>query len=81
VFSPDEPSRYAGLVDGLSGHDRFMVCADFDAYWDRQRLVDARWRTPKQWWRSAVLNTARMGWFSADRAIREYATDIWRVLD
>jgi starch phosphorylase len=81
VFSPDEPSRYAGLVDGLSGHDRFMVCADFDAYWDRQRLVDAHWRTPKQWWRSAVLNTARMGWFSADRAVREYATDIWRVLD
>ncbi|WP_300654522.1 glycogen/starch/alpha-glucan phosphorylase, partial [Pseudomonas sp.] len=81
VFSPDEPSRYAGLVDGLTVHDSYMVCADFDDYWDHQRLVDAHWRTPKQWWRSAVLNTARMGWFSADRAVREYATEIWRVLD
>ncbi|MCG4452159.1 glycogen/starch/alpha-glucan phosphorylase [Pseudomonas sp. MMS21-TM103] len=81
VFSPDEPSRYAGLVDGLTVHDSYMVCADFDDYWDHQRLVDAHWNTPKQWWRSAVLNTARMGWFSADRAVREYATEIWRVLD
>jgi len=81
VFSPDEPTRYAGLVDGLTWHDRFMVCADFDAYWDTQRLVDARWSTPKLWWRSAVLNTARMGWFSSDRAIREYASEIWRLLD
>jgi len=81
VFSPDDPTRYSGLVDGLTWHDRFMVCADFDAYWDAQRQVDARWCTPDLWWRSAVLNTARMGWFSADRSIREYATEIWRALD
>ncbi|AJE20124.1 glycogen/starch/alpha-glucan phosphorylase [Azotobacter chroococcum] len=79
VFSPDDPGRYAGLVDGLLQHDNFMVCADFEAYWQAQLEVDARWRTPGQWWRSAVLNTARMGWFSSDRTIREYAREIWRL--
>ncbi|MFJ4441391.1 glycogen/starch/alpha-glucan phosphorylase [Pseudomonas sp. NPDC089422] len=81
VFSPDDPSRYAGLIDGLVGYDRFLVCADFDAYWDAQRRVEELWHTPQEWWRMAVLNTARMGWFSSDRTIREYASEIWKALD
>lgn len=81
VFSPDDPSRYTGLVDGLVDHDRFLLCADFDAYWDAQRRVEELWHTPDQWWRMAVLNTARMGWFSSDRTIREYANEIWKALD
>ncbi|PAU55629.1 glycogen phosphorylase [Pseudomonas sp. PIC25] len=81
VFSPDDPGRYVGLVDGLTWHDTFMVCADFDAYWEAQRQVELCWNDPKQWWRSSVLNTARVGWFSSDRTIREYAGDIWRALD
>ena len=81
VFSPDDPARYVGLVDSLVAHDRFLVCADFDAYWDAQLRVEALWHDPKQWWRIAVLNTARMGWFSSDRTIREYATQIWKALD
>ncbi|MBM7061918.1 glycogen/starch/alpha-glucan phosphorylase [Pseudomonas sp. UL073] len=79
VFSPDDPQRYANLIDGLLGYDRYMVCADFDAYWKAQRRVDALWHKPTQWWRTAVLNTARMGWFSSDRTISEYASDIWHV--
>ena len=72
-------SRYTGLIDGLLAHDRFLVCADFQAYWDAQRKVDMLWRTPDRWWQAAVLNTARTGWFSSDRTIREYAKDIWKV--
>ncbi|MDG9924237.1 MULTISPECIES: glycogen/starch/alpha-glucan phosphorylase [unclassified Pseudomonas] len=77
VFSPDDPTRYVGLVDALVYDDRFMVCADFDDYWATQRRVDELWQDPARWWRAAVLNTARMGWFSSDRTIREYAKEIW----
>ena len=78
-FSPDDPGRYGPLVEALTSYDRFMVAADFDSYWDAQRGVDRFWRNPPQWWRAAILNTARMTWFSSDRTIRDYARDIWNV--
>jgi starch phosphorylase len=79
VFCPDEPQRYRELVDELTDTDRFLVAADFEAYAQAQRRVDERWRDPRAWWRSSVLNTANVGWFSSDRTIREYAEDIWNV--
>ncbi|MEG5265254.1 glycogen/starch/alpha-glucan phosphorylase [Pseudomonas sp. JDS28PS106] len=81
VFSPDDPNRYVGLIDQLLAYDRFLVCADFDSYWAAQAKVEECWHDSKTWWRSAVLNTARMGWFSSDRTIREYAGEIWNALD
>jgi starch phosphorylase len=78
-FSPGDPSRYKELAHALLAYDPFMVAADFDAYWDAQRNVDQLWRSPSAWWRAAILNTARMAWFSSDRAIREYAQEIWHV--
>ncbi len=72
VFSPDDPGRYRGLVDVLTHHDYFMVCADFEAYWAAQMKVDERWRDKAGWWRASALNTANMGWFSSDRTIQEY---------
>ncbi len=77
VFSPDDRNRYHGLVNGLRHHDYFMVAADFEAYRTTQRTIGTLWQDRGAWWRKAVLNTARMGWFSADRAILEYAQDIW----
>ncbi|MDH5265638.1 MAG: glycogen/starch/alpha-glucan phosphorylase, partial [Betaproteobacteria bacterium] len=79
MFSPDDRGRYKGLVASLRHHDFFMVCADFDAYRATQRQVDALWRNRGEWWRRAILNTAGMGWFSADRAILDYAREIWRA--
>jgi starch phosphorylase len=81
VFSPDDTSRYTGLIDSLVDYDRFLVCADFDSYWEAQKRVEAHWHDSNNWWRSAVLNTSRMGWFSSDRTIREYATEIWKALE
>jgi starch phosphorylase len=79
AFSPDDPGRFLPIVQSLLDYDRFMVAADFDSYWDAQRAIDRRWQSPPDWWRACILNTARMAWFSSDRAIREYASDIWRV--
>ena len=79
VFSPDDPGRYRGLVDILTHHDYFMVCADFDAYWEAQMKIDELWRDKSAWWRASTLNTARMGWFSSDRTIREYTSEIWKA--
>ena len=64
-------------MNDLRHHDHFMVCADFESYRATQRQVEAQYREPAVWWRKAILNTARMGWFSADRAILEYAHQIW----
>ncbi len=79
LFSPDERDRYRDLVADLTSSDWFMVAADFDAYADTQWKVATRWCDRRAWWRSSVLNTAQMGWFSSDRTIREYAKDIWGV--
>jgi starch phosphorylase len=79
AFSPEDRHRFQPLVDHVMGHDKFMVAADFEAYWQAQRAVDELWRNPTAWWRKSILNTARMSWFSSDRTIREYADEIWRV--
>ncbi|MDR3532877.1 MAG: glycogen/starch/alpha-glucan phosphorylase, partial [Rhodopila sp.] len=79
VFSPDEPDRYRGLVDSLRHHDYFLVCADFDDYYATQRRIAELWRRPDDWWQAAILNTANVGWFSSDRSIREYASEVWNV--
>ncbi len=79
VFSHDEPQRFAPLIDGLTGNDWFMVAADFESYAAAQAQVAARWRDGAAWWRSSLLNTAQVGWFSSDRSIREYADKLWRV--
>ncbi|MYZ49826.1 glycogen/starch/alpha-glucan phosphorylase [Propylenella binzhouense] len=79
AFSGGDRDRYAHLVGIVKHHDRFLVAADFDSYYLAQRMVDEAWRNPRRWWRSSVLNTANMGWFSSDRTIREYAEDVWHV--
>ena len=56
-----------------------MVTPDFDSYRTTQRAVAELWRHPAAWWRQSIRNTAGVGWFSADRAMREYASDIWSV--
>ncbi len=80
VFSPDDKTRYAGLMGGLYEGDWFMLAADFDSYATAQRAVDNRWNDRDAWVASTVRNVARVGWFSSDRTIREYAREIWTVM-
>ncbi len=79
-FTPKEGNAFAPIVNSLlQAGDPYMVLADFRAYCDCQARVDAAYRDPDRWARMAILNTARMGKFSSDRTIREYAADIWRL--
>ncbi len=78
-FSPDQPDRYHGLVDRIWNHDHYLVASDFADYETTQTKVAEAYRDPAGWFRMAALNTARMGFFSSDRAIRGYMKDIWTV--
>ena len=78
VFSPDEPGRFRPLVDSLlDGGDPYMVLADFASYVRTQAEVDACHSDPHAWTARSIRNVAAMGFFSSDRTITEYATEIW----
>jgi starch phosphorylase len=79
AFSRHDPGRYTSLLSSLVNEDRFLVATDFDAYVAAQARVDVAWTDTRGWWRASVHNTARLGWFSSDRSIRDYADTIWRV--
>lgn len=56
-----------------------MVLADYDAYMEAQQRVDTAFRDQDTWTRTSILNCARIGKFSADRSVDEYAKKIWHV--
>lgn len=78
-FCPEEPDIFHQLVDDLLGYDSYMVLADFEAYAAKQQEVEQAFRQHDDWTRRAALNIVRMGQFSSDRTIREYAEGIWGV--
>ena len=79
-FSPEAPRRFQPIVDSLlEGGDYFLVLADYGAYVAAQDEVSSLYGDPGEWTRRAVLNVARMGRFSSDRAIAEYAERVWGV--
>jgi starch phosphorylase len=79
-FTPDEPPNVLSMLrDNLFYSDPFLCLADFQSYSECQKKVDTAFRNKAHWARMAILNTARMGKFSSDRAIREYARDIWKL--
>lgn len=78
-FSAGDGSRFRPLLDALLNHDHFFVLADFPAYRQCQDRVDSTWKDVDTWTQMSILNTARCGWFSSDRAIAEYCEHIWRI--
>ena len=77
IFSDGDTDRYRDILDNIKNHDYFQVVPDFEDYWATQREIDQVYQKPAEWAKMAILNTARMGWFSSDRTIRGYAKDIW----
>jgi starch phosphorylase len=78
-FSPEDPNLFKPIVDSLLNEDPYLVLADFDAYVKSQEDVARKYLDEKAWWKSAIINVSRMGFFSSDRTIREYAQDIWDI--
>ncbi len=78
VFSPDDRDRYKDLVASLRAEDWFMVAADFDSYLAAQKRASALYRDPRLAPHRGAEHR-RMGWFSSDRSIAEYAAEIWNV--
>jgi starch phosphorylase len=65
------------IVDILRGNDRYFHCADFASYVETQKRAAEAWMDRERWTRMSILNTARSGYFSADRTVAEYAKKIW----
>jgi starch phosphorylase len=79
-FSPGMPQLFHPVINPLLEHDTYFVLADYASYVQCQEEVNIAYRDEEGWTKMAVLNVARSGKFSSDRAIREYAEHIWHIL-
>ena len=77
-FCQHKPDLLKPVAEDLMHRDQFMALADFDSYREAQQKVSETFCKPRLWWRKAVLNTARLGRFSSDRSIADYASKVWK---
>ena len=78
-FSHGDKSKFEPLVNNLINYDPFCVFADFCDYLDAQDRVSRAWKDRERWNRMSIINTARSGFFSSDRSIRDYCDRIWGI--
>jgi starch phosphorylase len=78
-FEPSEAGIFDALIDDLIYNDSFLVLADFQSYLDIQDEIDELYEDKNLWGRKALLNIARVGKFSSDRTISQYADEIWKI--
>jgi len=78
-LSPVEFGLFDPIARSLMYTDYFLVCADFESYLNMQDIVSKTYKTSDDWTRKSIINVARSGKFSSDRAVEEYARDIWKV--
>jgi len=79
VFSKGDTELFRPLIDSLLKRDDYMLLHDYRSYVECQEEVGQRYRDRDAWVRSSILNTARIGKFSSDRAIRQYCEEVWKV--
>jgi starch phosphorylase len=78
-FSHSDRSLFEPLVQSLLHRDDYMLLADYQSYVDCQDKVSTAYRDQDRWTRMSILNVARIGKFSSDRAIRDYCAEIWKT--
>jgi starch phosphorylase len=79
IFSRGDKMLFSPLLNSLLERDEYLLLADYRSYIECQERVARAYKDAPRWTRMSVLNVARMGKFSSDRAIREYCRDIWHV--
>ena len=79
VFSNGDKNLFQPIVDNLLNEDPYLLLADYQSYIHCQSQVDQAFKNQENWRRMSILNVARMGRFSSDRAVQEYCQDIWQV--
>jgi starch phosphorylase len=78
-FSHGDRSLFEPLVNSLLEKDEYMLFADYQSYIDCQDRVDEAYKNQEAWTRMSIMNVARSGKFSSDRAIRDYCSDTWKT--
>ena len=78
-FSNGDMELFKPLVDSLVYHDEYMLLADYESYIKSQEEVERAYRDQDRWVCMSIMNVARMGRFSSDRSIRDYAEKIWHL--
>jgi starch phosphorylase len=80
LFCPDEPDLFAWIYQNvLNENDEYLHLGDLTAYLEAQEKAGAAFNDRTAWTRKAILNVSRMGKFSSDRTVAEYARDIWDI--
>lgn len=77
TFSNGDSDLFRPMVDNLLYRDEYLLLADYQSYIDCQDRISDAFRNGKKWTEMSILNVARMGKFSSDRAIKEYCEKIW----
>ncbi|BDQ03110.1 glycogen/starch/alpha-glucan phosphorylase [Ignavibacterium sp.] len=78
-FNPKEPGIFNDMINGLMNVDYYCVFADYQSYIDTQDRVAQEFLNQEEWTKKSIYNVARIGKFSSDRAVSEYAKKIWNV--
>jgi glycogen phosphorylase len=79
TFSQGDHQLFRPIVNELLQRDKYLLLADYESYLDCQERADLAYRDKESWTRMSILNSARCGFFSSDRAIRQYCSEIWSV--
>jgi len=78
-FSSNEPGIFKPLIDGLLNYDYYCLLADYQSYIDTQEKINQLYLNQTEWAKKSILNSARMGKFSSDRSVKQYAEKVWEV--